>query len=232
MKYVISLITLLVILTINAAASPNISVLGLDGDTYRFGKVTPDSSVISCKVKFVNTGTDSLIFKDVKPACGCTSTPLDKYRVSPGDTATLTINFRTRGYKGYVKKAVTIYTNAPGFEQYYIFFDCNIVYPISFSPNEYIVFFDSQKGESMKQSVDLVNTTANDITVTDVSISSGEITSDIEKGKVIPKQGKIKVNVTYLPQDDENQFHGTLSLKTDCPSDPVTRIFIKGIPKK
>lgn len=213
-------------------AQPQILFSGLDNNyLYDFGNVSPKQKIISAKVKITNPGTDTLRITDIKPACGCTSTPLDKYTIVAGDTATLTINFRTTGYKGNVKKAVAIYTNIPQQEEMYIFIQCNIVYPISFAPNEYLVFINFETTQHYTQDVSLTNSTDKPITIKDLSISDGNLTASLKPGDILEPGVATKLSVTFSPTE-KKLFHGAISFNTDCEDDPVFRVFIKGMPKE
>ena len=213
-------------------AQPQILFSGLDNNyLYDFGNVSPKQKIISAKVKITNPGTDTLRITDIKPACGCTSTPLDKYTIVAGDTATLTINFRTTGYKGNVKKAVAIYTNIPQQEEMYIFIQCNIVYPISFAPNEYLVFINFETTQHYTQDVSLTNSTDKPITIKDLSISDGNLTVNLKPGDILEPGVATKLSVTFSPTE-KKLFHGAISFNTDCEDDPVFRVFIKGMPKE
>lgn len=221
---------LIFLLDINA--QPQILFSGLDNNfLYDFGNVSPKQKIISAKVKITNPGTDTLRITDIKPACGCTSTPLDKYTIVAGDTATLTINFRTTGYKGNVKKAVAIYTNIPQQEEMYIFIQCNIVYPISFAPNEYLVFINFETTQHYTQDVSLTNSTDKPITIKDLSISDGNLTVNLKPGDILEPGVATKLSVTFSPTE-KKLFHGAISFNTDCEDDPVFRVFIKGMPKE
>lgn len=213
-------------------AQPQILFSGLDNNyLYDFGNVSPKQRIISAKVTITNPGTDTLRITDIKPACGCTSTPLDKYTIVAGDTATLTINFRTTGYKGNVKKAVAIYTNIPQQEEMYIFIQCNIVYPISFAPNEYLVFINFETTQHYTQDVSLTNSTDKPITIKDLSISDGNLTVNLKPGDILEPGVATKLSVTFSPTE-KKLFHGAISFNTDCEDDPVFRVFIKGMPKE
>ena len=232
MKYIIFIIFSFLLYANNVNAQPQIILSGLDeNSSYNFGNVSPKEKIISAKVKITNPGTDTLRITDIKPACGCTSTPLDKYTIVAGDTATLTINFRTTGYKGNVKKAVAIYTNIPQQEEMYIFIQCNIVYPVSFAPNEYLVFFNFETGQHYTQEVSLTNTTDKPITIKDLSISDGNLTANLKPGDILEPGVATKLSVTFSPTE-KKLFHGAVSFNTDCEDDPVFRVFIKGMPKE
>lgn len=58
-----------------------------------------------------NSGTDTLVIEKVKPTCGCTTIPLPKDRVAPGDSVPLDLVFDTQKFTGKVHKSARIVSN-------------------------------------------------------------------------------------------------------------------------
>ncbi len=75
-----------------------------------FGIVSKDT-LLSGKFEFKNTGTDTLIIKNVIPDCSCTSFNLSKSHISPGDTASITLNMSTKHKFGPVEVYSTVEAN-------------------------------------------------------------------------------------------------------------------------
>lgn len=210
--------------------APQIKILNLDSAmTYSWGTVSPKQTTLNTQLPIINLGTDTLHIKSVKPACGCTSAPLDKYSIAPGDTSILSISLRTTGYKGNVLKGIAIESDDPTDPELYFFIQANIVYPISFEPNEYLVFLNSVPNKIYNQKLVLKNTTDKDITITDISASSGEITYNLSVGTKISARSSVELRVNFKPTSAQN-FHGTINFKTDCQDDDLFRVYIKGIP--
>lgn len=232
MKQVLSLMSVFFVLSAYVFSAPIIKVLNVDEEShFNWGKVAPSQKVLTATFPITNIGTDTLIISEVKPACGCTTAPLDKNIIPPGDTARMTINFNTRGYKGYTSKAISIFSNDSTQSDLYVFIHADIVYPIAYSPKEYLVFLNTVINEPQVQNITLTNTTDKDITISEILISSGEIKINVNKGEVIKAKDKLVLTVTYAAIDG-NTFHGSVNFKTDCAEDPVLRIFVQGIPKK
>lgn len=83
-------------------------------DTHDFGKIVEGG--LSCW-DFVlgNVGDEELLLGPVAPSCACTSAPLARDRLAPGETLTLRVCFDSTGYGGKeVWEAVSIRTNDPG----------------------------------------------------------------------------------------------------------------------
>lgn len=60
-----------------------------------------------------NAGTDTLFISSVKPSCGCTSAPLTKDVVAPGESIWLDVTFDSKRFSGSVTKTVVVMCNDP-----------------------------------------------------------------------------------------------------------------------
>ncbi|MBC8146322.1 MAG: DUF1573 domain-containing protein, partial [bacterium] len=86
---------------------PKIEIVG--GETVDRGDVPP--GVLKQLVKITNTGTDTLKITEVKPSCGCTTAPLDKNVLLPGDTASVMVSVDVAHSSGPVSKNMTSNSN-------------------------------------------------------------------------------------------------------------------------
>jgi len=64
--------------------------------------------IIEGVIQFVNTGKDSLKIEQVRTSCGCTAVETQKKIYAPKDTASVYFKLKTRGFKGKIRKSVTI----------------------------------------------------------------------------------------------------------------------------
>lgn len=60
-----------------------------------------------------NSGGDTLRISKVTPGCGCTTAPLSKQDIAPGDSARLSVVFDTKNMLGKMIKDVAIESNDP-----------------------------------------------------------------------------------------------------------------------
>ncbi|TFH60906.1 MAG: DUF1573 domain-containing protein [Candidatus Zixiibacteriota bacterium] len=60
-----------------------------------------------------NSGGDTLRISKVTPGCGCTTAPLSKQDIAPGDSARLSVVFDTKNMLGKMIKDVVIKSNDP-----------------------------------------------------------------------------------------------------------------------
>lgn len=86
---------------------PKITIVG--GDSIAWGRVAPGN--LTYDLKIVNTGGDTLRLTDVHPSCGCTTAPLDKRNLGPGDTSTVRVTMDVTSRSGEQHKTLTITSN-------------------------------------------------------------------------------------------------------------------------
>lgn len=60
---------------------------------------------------FTNTGDEILVISNVKGSCGCTVPQWPREPIAPGETASLTVAFNSKGKEGMQSKRVTITAN-------------------------------------------------------------------------------------------------------------------------
>ena len=109
-KFILSVLSVLMIASV-AYAQPKLEIVG--GNSYDWGKVGPKDSPLKTKVKIKNTGNEQLIITNVKPSCGCTTAPLDKDKLNPGEVATIDVSFNVGSRAGVNSKTIRISSNDP-----------------------------------------------------------------------------------------------------------------------
>ncbi|MBU3741027.1 MAG: DUF1573 domain-containing protein [Candidatus Kapabacteria bacterium] len=99
-------------ITAAAVAQPRLSMPAVhDWGTVTASNSTVDVQQVSAVIPLVNTGTSPLKIKEVRTSCGCTSAPLDKDSLAPGDTARLSVTLNLPNGNGPIEKYITIFTN-------------------------------------------------------------------------------------------------------------------------
>lgn len=103
-------VVLLVLITLLGCRSPHLDIT--DGLAYNFGKIYAGDTL---KHTFVlkNSGSVPLVIEDIKAACFCTVTHLDKKSITPNSLAKLRVEFISRKEElGFVDKQIILRTNA------------------------------------------------------------------------------------------------------------------------
>lgn len=103
---------LVLALGLMASAGPRIVVTP---ETYDFGTVI-DGYVVQFNLVIQNAGDAPLENIKVTPSCGCTSAPLPKDRLLPGESVSVAISYNTTNYSRYSQPtgtSVTVTSNDP-----------------------------------------------------------------------------------------------------------------------
>ncbi len=91
------------------ATGPQITFANL---THDFGEIT-DTDKYRTSFDFTNTGSERLVIREVKAACGCTVPTLAKTEYAPGEKGKIDIVFDPKGKQDETLKYISVYTNAP-----------------------------------------------------------------------------------------------------------------------
>jgi len=81
-------------------------------DYWYFGYLSVDA-IVHHDFWIYNTGGDTLRISKVTPGCGCTTAPLSKQAIAPGDSARLSVLFDTKNMLGKMIKEVNVKSNDP-----------------------------------------------------------------------------------------------------------------------
>ena len=77
-----------------------------------FGRLQ-EGRTLEGDIRFANAGKQPVQIQRVQASCGCTTTKIEKMTVEPGDTATVHYSVRTLGFRGLVRKTITVYFTDP-----------------------------------------------------------------------------------------------------------------------
>lgn len=213
----------------NMIAQPKLEIVG--GDTQNWGKVKPKDSPLKAKVYLKNIGgPDTLKIYRVKPACGCTTAPLSKKEIAPGDSAELDVTLNVRNYSGNVHKTISIKTNDPNARTKIFHLRTEVLRALTVSPR-FINFRDAKPGEESSAKVVVSNNSDKEIKVMELNIRPQNVKCDLKKGTVIPPKGKLEINASLVPEGTE-RIRGSIIFKTDHEDAPRVHIQIYGSVRK
>lgn len=108
------LIVMLLLGSATISAQPKLAMQnGVDwGTVVPTGALTTTQSVTS-RVAIKNGGDSVLIVSSVRPQCGCTTAPIEKDTLLPGETTYMNITLNLPSGSGEISKYVTIFSNDP-----------------------------------------------------------------------------------------------------------------------
>ncbi|WP_020536579.1 DUF1573 domain-containing protein [Lewinella cohaerens] len=78
--------------------------------TFDFGTIT-EGEVVAHTYTFTNTGDEPLVLSNAKGSCGCTIPAWPQEPIAPGETASMTVEFNSKGKTGQRNQKVTITAN-------------------------------------------------------------------------------------------------------------------------
>lgn len=188
-----------------------------------------EGTVVSRVFTFMNTGNEPLILIRVKGSCGCTVPQYPTEPIKPGETASLTVEFNSRGKRGSKSQKVTITanTNPP---QTFLYIQG---YVKERKDNDISIFNQPEKSESQQIDPDCFaifpNPTAEilKLEVTENNLGQRATVSILSQtGQVMAKreitniEGTIEFNVSHYPA-------GTYYAKVQIGKNlPETRCFV------
>ncbi len=193
-------------------AQPKLEIIG--GDTYNWGTVKPADNPLKAKVVLKNSGDKVLIINEVRPGCGCTTAPLSKTAIEPGDTASLAITLNVGSNAADVSKSIRITSNDETSPTKHLYIKCKVFYPLEIKPAHYFTFSDMEIGMKKEAKLKIKNNTEESITLSDFSINPSTVQVNV-MGKKILKPGEEFELVAIATPDKGGNFNCSVKFKTN-----------------
>jgi len=81
-----------------------------------WGSITPEGPItnvqsVKARIPLKNLGDQVLIIKDVRPQCGCTTAPIEKDTLQPGEETAMNVTLNLPAGSGKISKYVTVFAN-------------------------------------------------------------------------------------------------------------------------
>jgi hypothetical protein len=188
------------------------------GDTYDWGTVSPGQLKTTIVVK--NVGSDVLNISRVQPSCGCTSSPIDKNVLQPGETGSINVTLNANG-NGPIHKSLTIYSDAPGDTAHMIQLAANIRAKIVYEPSNYFLINEGTVKKASLSTLTIVNQDDKPLTIYPPEFVKGNVKMKFPmKKKVVIKPGaryELKAEVT---PSTVGPINGEVKVKTSSVETP------------
>ncbi len=223
-RFVYTCIALLFAAGSFAFAQPKITIIG--GDTQDWGKVKPKDDPLKATVKIKNEGTELLKISDVRPGCGCTTAPLDKKELNPGEIGSMEVTLKLGATSGLMTKSITISSNDPQNATKVLYLKADVVRPIQILPTQYLSFGEMTVGTKSEAKLSIRNTSTQDIVLSDFETVAG-ITLNLTKPTTIPGGGEVELIAKVSPKD-KGYFNGVVKMKTNHPDYATLEIVAYG----
>ncbi len=207
----------------NSAPQPKLEIVG--GDTYDWGLVKYKDNPLKAVVIIKNTGDATLKITKVKPACGCTTAPLNKSTLEPGDTTAINITLRIGNRSSSVHKTVRIASNDPQNPNKILHLKCKIFFALEVTPTPYFTFNSMKVGREAKSVLKLKNNTKKTIKLSDIQIKPADMIINIKNGQKIKPGQSIEIAAKYKPKKP-GYFNCSFRAKTSAKDMPS--LYISG----
>jgi hypothetical protein len=196
-------------------AQPKIEIIG--GDTYDWKTVSTKTNPLTAKIVIKNAGNQKLFISEVKPGCGCTTAPISKTEIEPGDTASLSVSLRIGTNTQNLTKVIKIASNDPINPAKMLSLKANVVAVVDVAPS-YLAFNDMKIGVVSTASVTIKNNSDKDLSLFDFLPIPSEMILNIDsKEKIVLKPGESYILTAKVHPDKSGHYNCAVKVKTSHP---------------
>jgi LEA14-like dessication related protein len=209
-------ILLAIIIIITFSISPQIFAQEIEviGEmSFDWGEVKTIESPLHTRIKITNKGDKALRIFSIKAGCGCTTAPLDKDVLLPGDTSNIDVRLDLRNFMGPIEKTLTIMTNDPEARNIVFKLHANIIQALSKLPN-YFPYGQIILGETAEAKVIVKNNSKEDIKVMKIAKTPPDMEINLKEGKIIRPGTEIEV-ITRLKPMKVGKFESSITIMTN-----------------
>ncbi len=224
MKTFLSIIAFALCMTVGALAQPQMEIVG--GDTYNWGKVRPGQNPLKATILVRNIGNEELHITQVRPGCGCTTAPLDKDKLKPGDTARIKVELNIGSNNGNLTKSITITSNDSKDRDRIYYLKAEIIRDVQFTPSQYFTFSELRVGESSESKITIRNSSKEPIILSDFELPEG-VTVNVKQNVTI-KEGTSFDLIAKLRPTKKGYYNGEIKMKTTTQDYPTLSFPVYG----
>lgn len=201
-------------------AQPKLKVEG--GDNYNWGTVKPKDSPLKADIILKNDGDELLKITKVKPTCGCTTAPLDKYELKPGESAKMHVTLNIGRRSGKVHKSIRVYTNESS-DKHVIGLLANVIREIEVGPRSYITFDQMTVGIEKTAKLWIKNNSKQIVKLSDIETKPEGLEINLKKDVTIQPGDRVELVAKAKPSKP-GYFNCSIMMKTDHPDFPTLKI--------
>lgn len=223
MKFILSLLFIVFTAT-TVFSQPKLEFI--NGNVHEWGEIPQSQGPLTTKIQIKNIGNEELEIFGVKPGCGCTTAPIDKDELKPGEIATVDVILRINKDEGPITKTIEFTTNDPENDRITYFLKANVIVPLTLFP-DFINLGGFFKDETREGKIVLSNNTKKPITITKVTTFPSSMRVNISKGKVLAPGSNTAVKAT-AENADVGTYLGKITILTDNEEQPSIEIKVNG----
>lgn len=196
---------------VSAFAQPKLEVEG--GTTYDWGTVSIKKTPLKAEIVLKNVGTETLKLNDPKPSCGCTTAPLERKELQPGESTTMHITLNV-GHNGPVTKSVTISSNDPATPTVAVNLKADVFSALQVAPS-YLAFTNAEVGKKASSKVVVKNASDTDVTLSDF-VATNNVVLSIHEPVVLKAGAQMELEASVTP-DKPGYVNTAITIKTTHP---------------
>lgn len=208
-------------------AQPKLEYVGLNNNTFDWGNVRPNQSPLKTKIKIKNVGNKTLDIQRVKPGCSCTTSPVQKNKLNPGESTVIDVNLKLGAYVGAITKSITVTTNDPQHPDTYIYLKANVIRDIEYFPNNYFTFSNAMVGKASFAKVVLKNRTNREIKLKSYTSDNKDLSLKFDKSMKIPAKGELTLEAV-LTAEKSGRIASRIVVKTYDKENPEIILDVMG----
>lgn len=206
-------------------AQPSLEVIG--GNTYEFPFAYMYENPLLAKVQLKNKGDRLLRVEYIKPSCSCTSAPLEKSTLEPGETMVMNVSINMKGFTGKVSKTVEIKTNDPEEPITVLTFLFEVKQPLELTPRGFFAFSKLKIDSLSKSKLKMKNTSEQKFVISDFEIKPEDVKFNLKGKKVLKPGQEIELEISATPKK-EGPYSCSVQMKTTNPEVPELIIYGSG----
>ena len=221
MKKLFAPVIILIFAVSAAFAQPKLEIVG--GTTQDWGDVKSYESPLKSDITLKNAGDAKLVIEQVKPTCGCTTAPLDKSELNPGESTVMHVTLNLGRTTGPMSKGITIRSNDPERSTQIVRLKANVINPIDITPKAYITFDKMQVGREKTVELKIINRSEKPVKLTEISYSPSDLVVNLQGGVTLKPNQEIPLIVKATPAKT-GYYSCKIKIKTTHPEIPELSI--------
>lgn len=183
--------------------------------TWDFGYVAQGARVTH-EYLLENSGDDTLFIEQVKPTCGCTSAPLSKDKLAPGERVPVEVTFSTGKFSGPVRKHVTVLSSDAQQPNTSLEFSAvvgSVPPTLGLSPETGVALDRFPLTESREGQVALTNYSPTAVAIAIVGPPPGYLDARLTRERLEPRQEAQLIVKTRAGEPPLGKFSGAVTIE-------------------
>ena len=189
-----------------------------------FGKIPADRKAI-CRYAVTNTGKAYLNITRVEASCGCTYTMIGKWSLAPGESTEVEASFNPAGYRGLVRKSLTVTSNDPVNPKMTLTFEAEVIQEITPDPST-LFFQDVLRSAIKKSSLRLKSGNGLPVQIKEIKAPGAPYLSAVSRMEGNDAVLEVSLDGKKIPQNKQTGADA-LTIITASERTPVISVFVQ-----